>query len=233
MENTNVSTHELEKFNEMAAQWWDPAGPCKPLHMLNPLRLKYIQNQVDLAGQQVLDVGCGGGLLSEAMTRAGSLVTGLELAQKVRETAEQHALDGGLDITYLGETIEKHAEKHPARYDVLTCLEMLEHVPEPESIIAACAKLLKPGGTAIFSTLNRHPMAFIQAIVGAEYVLKMLPKGTHSYKEFIKPSELDAMLAQHNLKTTDIQGIQYNPLREQFTLGGKPQVNYLITAKLA
>ncbi len=230
MEYHNVAQHELDKFDAMAQHWWDPAGPCKPLHLLNPLRYRYIQEQVSLTDKQVLDVGCGGGLLAEAMSKGGAMVTGLELADKVRKVAQQHAEDASLAITYLGETIEAHAKKHPAQYDVLTCLEMLEHVPEPESIIAACAKLLKPGGTAVFSTLNRHPMAFIQGIAGAEYVLKLLPKGTHSYREFIKPSELDAMLENHGLKSNDIRGMQYNPLREQFTLGGKTWVNYLLTA---
>ncbi len=231
METQNVTQHELDKFNEMASRWWDPTGPCKPLHMLNPVRLRYVQNQLNLTGKHVLDVGCGGGLLSEAMSTVGALVTGLELAHEVREVAEDHALTSGLSITYLGETVEAHAKKYPKRYDLITCLEMLEHVPHPDSVIAACGALLKPGGIAIFSTINRHPMAFIQAIIGAEYVLKMLPKGTHRYAEFIKPSELDAMLRTHDFHTYDIRGIQYNPFREQFTLGGTPNVNYLMSAR--
>jgi 2-polyprenyl-6-hydroxyphenyl methylase/3-demethylubiquinone-9 3-methyltransferase len=227
MTTQNISQHELDKFNEMAEQWWDPNGPCKPLHLLNPVRLNYIKKQLDLAQKQVLDVGCGGGLLSEAMAREGAQVTGLELAEQVRAAAKTHAEQSGVSINYLGETVEQHT----GQYDLITCLEMLEHVPEPQSVIAACSRLLKPGGIAVFSTLNRHPMAFVQAIVGAEYVLKMLPKGTHSYKEFIKPSELDAMLSEQGLHTTDICGIHYKPLREQFTLGGKTWVNYLLTAR--
>jgi 2-polyprenyl-6-hydroxyphenyl methylase/3-demethylubiquinone-9 3-methyltransferase len=225
---TNSNPLELEQFNHMAQDWWNPAGSCKPLHLMNPLRLAYIQQHAPLSGRQILDVGCGGGILSEAMAKAGGQVTALELADQVIDVARRHAASCGLTIDYRLETVEAHAKSHPARYDVITCLEMLEHVPEPASVIQAVRQLLKPGGKAFFSTLNRHPMAFIQAIVGAEYVLKMLPKGTHSYRHFIKPSELDAALREAGLEIKHIQGLGYNPLTEAFYLTPRVHVNYLV-----
>lgn len=225
---TNVHPHELQQFNQMAQDWWSPTGPCKPLHLMNPVRLAYIQQHASLAGKRVLDVGCGGGILSEAMAKAGASVTALELADEVIGVARRHATEQGLAIDYRLESVEAHATTHAGTYDVITCLEMLEHVPEPASIIQAIHTLLKPTGIAVFSTLNRHPMAFIQAIVGAEYVLNMLPKGTHSYRQFIKPSELDAVLKAAGLTTTHIQGIAYNPLTEQFSLTTRVNVNYMM-----
>lgn len=223
----NSSQHELDNFNAMAHDWWDIHGPCKPLHQLNPLRLEYIQQHVPLKGKKVLDVGCGGGILSEAMAKAGATVTGLELASQVIEIARNHASASQLDIEYVQIPVEDYALAHPQAFDVITCLEMLEHVPDPQAIIQAMAKLLKPGGKIIVSTLNRHPMAFIQAIVGAEYVLRLLPRGTHSYAQFIKPSELDALLLNTPLKLKHIQGISYNPLTQIFSLTGQTWVNYL------
>ncbi|MFI4955738.1 MAG: bifunctional 2-polyprenyl-6-hydroxyphenol methylase/3-demethylubiquinol 3-O-methyltransferase UbiG [Gammaproteobacteria bacterium] len=227
---TNSTPMELEQFNNMAHDWWDLHGPCKALHQMNPVRLAYIQQHAPLRGQKVLDVGCGGGILSEAMAKAGAEVTALELANEVIAVARAHAQSQGLKIDYQMEPVEAHAATHPGQYDVVTCLEMLEHVPEPASVIRAIHTLLKPDGIAFFSTLNRHPMAFIQAIVGAEYVLKLLPKGTHSYRHFIKPSELDAELQAAGLKTKHIQGMGYNPLTEQFYLKTDVSVNYLMCA---
>jgi 2-polyprenyl-6-hydroxyphenyl methylase/3-demethylubiquinone-9 3-methyltransferase len=222
----NANQHELDNFNAMARDWWDLNGPCKPLHQLNPLRLDYIQQHAPLKGKKVLDVGCGGGILSEAMAKAGAQVTGLELASEVIQVAREHAQASGLNIDYVQCPVEDYP--HPHEFDVITCLEMLEHVPDPQAIVKAMAGLLKPGGKLILSTLNRHPMSFIQAIVGAEYVLKMLPKGTHSYAQFIKPSEMDALVSQAGLKLQHIQGLAYNPLSQCFSLSDKTWVNYLV-----
>ena len=228
--STNSNPVELQQFNKMAQDWWDLHGPCKPLHQMNPVRLAYIEQHAALRGQKVLDVGCGGGILAEAMTRAGAHVTALELADEVIAVARAHALQQGLTIDYQMEPVEEHADKHPGQYDVITCLEMLEHVPEPASVIKAIQSLLKPDGVAFFSTINRHPMAFIQAIVGAEYVLRLLPKGTHSYRHFIKPSELDAALREAGLDVKHVQGMGYNPLTERFYLKNDVSVNYLMCA---
>lgn len=226
----NSNPKELAQFNAMADDWWNPLGSSKPLHQMNPVRLAYIQQHAPLAGLRVLDVGCGGGILSEAMAQAGAQVTGLELAADVLNVARTHAEGQSLSIRYLLESVEAHAQAYAGQYDVITCLEMLEHVPDPNSVIHAIHALLKPTGKAFFSTLNRHPMAFLQAIVGAEYVMKILPKGTHSYRQFIKPSELDAALREAGLQTVHIQGVGYNPLTEQFSLTDRVWVNYLVMA---
>lgn len=221
----NFSQQELNNFNAMAQSWWDLQGPCKPLHQLNPLRLDYIQSHASLKGKSVLDVGCGGGILTEAMARAGAQVTGLELADDVIAVARAHAKEAELNIDYAQIPVEAYAH---AGFDVITCLEMLEHVPSPQAIVTAIAGLLKPGGVAFFSTINRHPMAFVQAIVGAEYVLKMLPAGTHSYAKFIKPSEMDEWVTQAGLSLKHIQGVAYNPITQGFTLSERTNVNYMV-----
>lgn len=227
----NFSEHELNNFNAMAHQWWDINGPCKPLHQLNPLRLDYIQQHTSLKGLKVLDVGCGGGILSESLAKAGAEVTALELAKDVIQVARDHAEQSGLEINYIQEPVEQFALTHPHAFDVITCLEMLEHVPDTQAIVTAIASLLKPGGTAFFSTLNRTPMAFVQAIVGAEYILKLLPKGTHSYAQFIKPSEMDTLISSAGLSLKNIQGVVYNPLTQVFSLSSHTQVNYMVVAK--
>jgi 2-polyprenyl-6-hydroxyphenyl methylase/3-demethylubiquinone-9 3-methyltransferase len=224
----NANPHELDNFNAMAQDWWNPNGPCKPLHQLNPLRLEYIQQHAALKSKKVLDVGCGGGILSEAMARAGGIVTGLELASEVAEIARQHAQQSGLSIDYVQEPVEAYALSHPHAFDVITCMEMLEHVPDPQAVVTAIAGLLKPGGKVFFSTLNRHPMAFVQAIVGAEYIVGLLPKGTHSYAQFIKPSEMDVLISQAGLTLKQIQGLAYNPLSQTFSLSKKAWVNYMV-----
>lgn len=225
----NVDQHELNTFDSMAPDWWNPQGPCKPLHLLNPVRLSYLLSQTRLTGKEVLDVGCGGGLLSEAMSKAGAKVTGLELAPQVLDIARHHACDAGLEIDYQNTLVEDYAQMHPGRFDVITCMEMLEHVPDPASIVQACHRLLKPGGLILLSTLNRHPMAFIQAIIGAEYLLNLLPKGTHHYRQFIKPSELDVLLGERGFSFKHIQGVSYYPLREYFCLTPSVSVNYMVT----
>lgn len=227
----NVDQHELNTFNSMAKTWWDLNGPCKPLHQLNPVRMDYLHSQTPIKGKIILDVGCGGGIFSEAMAKAGAQVTGLELAAQVIDCARAHAQDSDLSIDYQNVLVEDYAQMHPGRFDVITCMEMLEHVPDPASILKACGQLLKPEGLLILSTLNRHPMAFLQAIIGAEYVLGLLPKGTHTYSQFIKPSELDPLLADAGLHIKDIKGLSYNPLTQVFKLSNNISVNYLMCAQ--
>ena len=227
----NARASELHKFGALANRWWDADGPQKALHALNPVRLRYVAERVDLAGAKVLDVGCGGGLLSEALAVAGARVTAIDLAPELIEVAKLHQLEAGLDIDYRLQPVETLAEELPAAFDAITCMEMLEHVPDPGSIVKACARLLKPGGRLFLSTLNRTPAAFALAIVGAEYVARVLPKGTHQYRDFIKPSELGAWLRAAGLQLKDVSGLMYEPWRNGARLTSRTDVNYLACAR--
>ena len=223
----NADPAELAKFAALAQSWWDPKGPSKPLHDLNPLRLQYIERAVSLAGRQALDVGCGGGILSEAMARAGAQVLGIDLSQQVLDVAELHALEGKVAVEYRAVAAEDLAQERPAAFDVVTCMEMLEHVPDPAASVAALAGLAKPGGTVIMSTLNRNPLAFAVAIVGAEYLARVLPRGTHEYSKFIRPSGLARGGRKAGLELRDLTGIAYNPMTRSFRLTPATDVNYL------
>ena len=223
----NADPAELAKFAALAQSWWDPKGPSKPLHDLNPLRLQYIERAVSLTGRQALDVGCGGGILSEAMARAGAQVLGIDLSQQVLDVAELHALEGKVAVEYRAVAAEDLAQERPAAFDVVTCMEMLEHVPDPAASVAALAGLAKPGGTVIMSTLNRNPLAFAVAIVGAEYLARVLPRGTHEYSKFIRPSELARWGRKAGLELRDLTGIAYNPMTRSFRLTPATDVNYL------
>jgi 2-polyprenyl-6-hydroxyphenyl methylase / 3-demethylubiquinone-9 3-methyltransferase len=224
----NADPAELEKFGELAHRWWDPQGEFRPLHELNPLRLGWIDGLAGLAGKRVVDIGCGGGILSEAMARLGASVTGLDLADKPLKVAQLHLLESGLSINYLKISAETHAEEHPAAYDVVTCMELLEHVPDPASTVAACARLAKPGGRVFFSTINRNPKSYLLAVLGAEYLLKLLPKGTHDYARFIKPSELSRCCRDAGLRPLELKGMTYNPITNQYRLVADCDVNYSI-----
>lgn len=226
----NVSQAELDKFGALARRWWDPQGPQRPLHELNPARLGYVSRYVTLAGARVLDVGCGGGLLSEAMAAQGAQVTALDLAPELVEVARLHLLESGLQVDYRLQSVESLADEAPGSFDAITCMEMLEHVPDPGSVLRACAKLLKPGGVLLLSTLNRTPAAFALAIVGAEYIARLLPRGTHDYKQFIRPAELGAWLRAADLQLQDVSGLAYDPLRRKAWVGGPTAVNYLASA---
>jgi len=223
----NADPAELAKFASLAQSWWDPAGPSKPLHELNPLRLRYVENAVGLRDAQVLDVGCGGGILSEAMARGGARVIGIDLSQAVLDVAELHALEGKLAIEYRAIAAEELAAARPGSFDLVTCMEMLEHVPDPAAALAALGALVKPGGHVIISTLNRKPLAFAVAIIGAEYIARMLPRGTHEYLKFIKPSELARWGRAAGLNLLDLTGITYNPLTRAFRLSANTDINYL------
>ncbi|MBI5040034.1 MAG: bifunctional 2-polyprenyl-6-hydroxyphenol methylase/3-demethylubiquinol 3-O-methyltransferase UbiG [Gammaproteobacteria bacterium] len=229
MPNTahNVDPAEIAKFEELAARWWDPHSEFKPLHDINPLRLDYIDRLEPLRGKHVLDVGCGGGLLSEGMAARGAQVTGIDMGEAPLSVARLHLYESGLDVDYRQITAEQMAAEHPGDFDIVTCLEMLEHVPTPASVIAACARMVKPGGLVVFSTLNRNPKSYLLAIIGAEYVLRMLPKGTHDYRKFIRPSELDRWARAAELELRDISGMTYNPLTATYRLGRDVDVNYL------
>ena len=226
----NIDPAELHKFEDVAHQWWDPEGAFKPLHMLNPLRAAFIDRHAGLAGKQVLDIGCGGGLLSEAMALRGARVTGLDMVEASLKVAELHGLESGARVEYRMDTAEHFAEQRPAVFDVITCLEMLEHVPDPRSVIAAVARLIKPGGHVFFSTINRTPKAYALAIIGAEYILGMLPKGTHDYAKLIKPSELATWSRREGLCFEHMEGMHYNPFTQGFTMGGHVDVNYIVHA---
>jgi 2-polyprenyl-6-hydroxyphenyl methylase/3-demethylubiquinone-9 3-methyltransferase len=228
---TNADPIELEKFSQLAHKWWDPNSEFKPLHDINPLRLDYIDRLAGLAGKTVLDVGCGGGILSESMAGSGAEVTGIDLSDKALQVARLHLLESGKQVDYRSIAVEDLAAEQPGHYDVVTCLEMLEHVPDPASVIAACAKLAKPGGWIFFSTLNRNPKSYLFAVVGAEYILKLLPRGTHDYAKFIKPSELAQSCRNAGLDLVDLIGMSYNPLTKIYSMGKDTDVNYMVACR--
>jgi 2-polyprenyl-6-hydroxyphenyl methylase / 3-demethylubiquinone-9 3-methyltransferase len=227
-EHRNVDPAEIARFDAAASRWWDPQGEMRPLHDLNPVRLQYVERAGSLAGLKVLDVGCGGGLLAEAMARKGAVVTGLDLADDLLQVAKLHALEAGVAVTYVLEAAEAHAAAHPGEYDVVTCMEMLEHVPDPTSVIDALGRLVRPDGHVFVSTLNRTMKAYALAILGAEYVLRLLPTGTHTYEKFIRPSELKQWSRAAGLNVTDIAGLDYDPFTRQARLTTDASVNYLV-----
>ena len=224
----NADPAELEKFSQLAHRWWDPHGEFRPLHDINPLRLDWIDRHAHLAGKSVLDVGCGGGILAEAMARRSATVACIDLSEKALKVAELHLHESGLHITYENVSAEDYAERNAGRFDVVTCMELLEHVPEPASMVAACARLVRPGGQVFFSTINRNPKSYLFAVVGAEYVLGLLPKGTHDYARFIKPSELARWCRAADLRGEELIGMTYNPLTRVYRLGNDCDVNYLL-----
>ena len=227
----NVDQSEIAKFSALAHRWWDPNSEFKPLHAINPLRLGWIKSIVSLEGKKVVDIGCGGGILAESISQSGADTTGIDLSEKALKVAELHALEVGANLTYRSISAEELADEQPGQYDVVTCMEMLEHVPDPASVVRACAKLCKPGGTLFFSTLNRSPKSYLFAIIGAEYILKLLPKGTHEYAKFIKPSELVAFTRQAGLEMIGIKGLSYNPFTQVYSLGDDVDVNYMIAVR--
>ena len=224
----NADPVELEKFSRLAHRWWDPQGEFRPLHEINPLRLDWIDRHARLSGSKVLDVGCGGGILAEAMARRGAQVTGIDLADKALRVAELHLLESKLTILYSKAMAEDFAAEHPGEFDVVTCMELLEHVPQPESMVAACARLVRPGGKVFFSTINRNAKSYLFAVIGAEYVLKLLPKGTHDYLRFVKPSELSRWSRASGLAPEELIGMTYNPFTQRYRLGADCDVNYLL-----
>lgn len=226
--HTNVDPAEVAKFEALASSWWDPEGESKPLHEINPLRFSYIESRSPLIGKKVIDVGCGGGILAETLAKNWAEVTGIDMGEMPLKIAKLHALEAELSIDYQQTTAEAKAEQTAGEFDVVTCMEMLEHVPDPVSIINACSQLVKPGGDVFFSTLNRHPKAYLVAVLGAEYVMKMLPKGTHDYQRFIKPSEMASWCRQAGLEVANITGLSYHPLTQSYTLGDDVKVNYLM-----
>lgn len=226
----NVDPDEIAKFERLAARWWDPSSEFRPLHEINPLRLDWIDARARLSGKRVLDVGCGGGILAEAMAARGARVTGIDLGEAPLAVARLHLKESGQQVEYRKIAAEDLAREQPGSYDVVTCLEMLEHVPEPASTVAACAQLVKPGGQVFFSTINRNPKSWLFAIVGAEYVLQLLPRGTHDYMKFIRPSELERMSRQAGLRVREYTGMHYNPLTRRYSLAAGVDVNYLVHA---
>ena len=229
----NVDPQELEKFSQLAHRWWDPNSEFKPLHEINPLRLGWIDESADLRGKRVLDVGCGGGILSEAMAGQGAEVTGIDLSDEALKVAELHLLESGKTVSYRKAAVEELAQERPESFDVVTCMEVLEHIPDPASHAQACARLLAPGGQVFFATINRNPKAFLFAIVGAEYVLGLLPRGTHEYARLIRPSELSGWCRRAGLSVEGITGMSYNPFTRVYSLGSDTDVNYILRARAA
>lgn len=228
MTTANVDPNEIRKFEELAYRWWDTDSEFKPLHDINPLRLNYIDDRAQIKGKKVIDIGCGGGILAESMARRGAQVIGIDMGATPLSVAQLHALDSQVEVDYQQISAEDMAAQHAEQFDVVTCMEMLEHVPDPASVIAACATLVKAGGEVFFSTINRNPKAFLLAVVGAEYVMNMLPKGTHEYGKFIKPSELEKAARSVGLRLRNISGLTYNPLFQSYRLGNDVDVNYLM-----
>lgn len=228
MTSTNADPAELQKFASLAHRWWDATSEFKPLHDINPLRLDYIDRIAGLKGRRVLDVGCGGGILSESMFARGADITGIDLGEKALKVAQLHQLESGARVDYRLISVEALAQEQPGSFDVVTCMEMLEHVPDPSAVIQACARLVKPGGRVFLSTLNRNPKSYLFAVIGAEYVLNMLPKGTHEYAKFIRPSELSAWCRSAGLEVAGMTGMSYNPLSKRYTLGMDVSVNYMV-----
>ena len=228
---SNVDELEIDKFSQLAHKWWDKDSEFKPLHEINPLRLDYIDDFATIQGLKVLDVGCGGGILAESMALRGAQVTGIDLAKKSLKVAQLHSLESGVSMEYRCVAVEDLTAEQPGSFDVVTCMEMLEHVPDPESVVRSCARLVKPGGWVFFSTLNRNAKAYLLAVVGAEYVLNMLPRGTHEYARFLKPSELSRMARNAGLDISNVSGMSYNPLSRIYALGDDTQVNYLMATR--
>jgi 2-polyprenyl-6-hydroxyphenyl methylase / 3-demethylubiquinone-9 3-methyltransferase len=231
MSTENLDPLEINKFSELASRWWDETSDFKPLHAINPLRLQWIKDHCLIENQHVLDIGCGGGILTESMAKAGALAKGIDLSKKALQVAKLHSLETGVQVDYEMIAAEDLAASHPDHFDVVTCMEMLEHVPDPKSVVQACATLAKPGATLFFSTLNRNPKSYLMAILGAEYILKMLPRGTHDYAKFIKPSELSGYIREAGLEIVDMIGLHFNPLTETYWLGSNVDVNYMFCAR--
>ena len=227
----NVDQSEIAKFSALAHRWWDPNSEFKPLHAINPLRLSWIKSFVNLEGKRAVDIGCGGGILAESLAQSGANTTGIDLSEKALKVAQLHALEVGANLTYRAISAEDLAKEQAGQYDVVTCMEMLEHVPDPASVVQACADLCKPGGTLFFSTLNRNPKSYLFAIIGAEYLLRLLPKGTHEYAKFIKPSELVAFTRAAGLEMLGMKGLSYNPITQVYSLGDDVDVNYMIAVR--
>ena len=231
--DANTDPLEIAKFEALASRWWDPEGDFKPLHDINPLRLEFVENNADLNGKRILDVGCGGGILSESMAARGATVTGIDASEAALTTARLHLHESRVEVDYVCTTAEDMAQQHPGAFDLVTCMELLEHVPDPASVVDACARLLRPGGEVIFSTINRNPKAYMLAVIGAEYVLGLLPKGTHDYAKFIRPSELAAWSRSAQLTLEELKGLGYNPLTRHYRLSDDVDVNYLARLRRA
>jgi len=227
----NVDQSEIAKFSALAHRWWDPNSEFKPLHAINPLRLSWIKTFINLEGKKVVDIGCGGGILAESLAQSGAETTGIDLSEKALKVAELHALEVGANLTYRAISAEDLAQEQAGQYDVVTCMEMLEHVPDPASVVKACADLCKPGGILFFSTLNRNPKSYLFAIIGAEYILRLLPKGTHEYAKFIKPSELVQFTRAAGLEMLGMKGLSYNPITQVYSLNEDVDVNYMIAVR--
>jgi 2-polyprenyl-6-hydroxyphenyl methylase/3-demethylubiquinone-9 3-methyltransferase len=229
----NADPLELQKFSDLAHRWWDPSSEFRPLHDINPLRLEWINARAPLAGKTVADIGCGGGILAESMAKKGADVTGIDLSEKALKVADLHSLESGVRVRYEKISAEDLAAREPARYDVVTCMEMLEHVPDPASIVRACATLVKPGGQVFFSTINRNPKSYLFAVIGAEYLLRMLPRGTHDYAKFITPAELAQFVRNAGMTVENLKGMTYNPLTQIYSLNQDTDVNYLVACSRA